>query len=70
MSDNELNTKHQSMTSEEYNLKYPRVMARLPRDLSKLFGEYMNDNGHDQVSPALKEIISRYLHIYYKKNKC
>ena len=63
-------TEAKSLSSEEYNLKYPRVMARLPRDLSKLFGEYMIDQGHEQVSPALKEILSRYLHIYYKKNKC
>ena len=49
-----------------------RVEARLPSDLYKLFRLYMIDQGHDQVSPALKEIFSNYLnnHYHFKEKKC
>lgn len=47
-----------------------RVEARLPSDLYKLFRQYMIDQGHDQVSPALKEIFSNYLNNHFKENKC
>tara|TARA_R100000655_G_scaffold45740_1_gene82619 strand:+ start:642 stop:848 length:207 start_codon:yes stop_codon:yes gene_type:complete len=43
-----------------------RVEARLPSDLYKLFRQYMIDQGHEQVSPALKEIFSTFLNNHYK----
>jgi len=56
------------LSYEEYEYRYPRVMARIDKELSQLFGKYMIDKGHEQISPALKEIMSNYLKNYYKKN--
>tara|TARA_B100000965_G_scaffold72745_1_gene57409 strand:- start:2552 stop:2716 length:165 start_codon:yes stop_codon:yes gene_type:complete len=47
---------------------YPTVFGRISRDLFKLFRQYMIDKGHEQVSPAVKEILTIYLTNYYKKN--
>ena len=62
-------------TRKKWNDYYPcgtgnsyRVEARLPSGLYKLFRHYMIDEGHEQISPALKEIMANFLNIYYKKN--